>query len=464
MADVSISVLSVDLPHDYFVWVGDYQKFDWHPWFEHIDSVKELIDSGRAPQIIVLAAQGEKQDKWLEALRHNELTSQCLILVHHKSALSSFLANGQWCKEFREKYQYFKLKRQQAKLDFTDNASHKLLNYLWCHQGFVLEPQPVPEKPFLYNYPLINAWGISPKDSFSWLNHLQKNNWLEKAELKNRLRLCPSCHSGHLNYIDVCPRCHSIEIEHKSSLHCFNCGHVGAQPSFRKFNSLSCPNCLQSLRHIGVDYDRPIENHVCTSCQTLFVDPVVEAECLHCNVSNKLEDLHVRNVHSFKLSEQGVHFVRHGKSMSSFGLEPGEQMMSAQFCWLVDWQNKLAIRHKLTHVILLVQTLNVPEILNAEGEAKGFARLDALQERLRSLIRVTDACSNDTPDGLFIMLPLTKPGQLKSISKKLSDLEDLQAGSKIKLNVKAIELPAEISGDVGDWLTDQFLQAGSLRL
>lgn len=428
---------------DNFVWIGPCHQHPWHPEFETFNSVEALLEQGRTVELIVLSLQAEEQDKCLRALRKNDSTFLSHILVCHESALSPYLANGLWDAGYDECYQIYQLKKKQIKLDYHDDPRYKLLTYLWCHENTILEPHSVPEKTYLYDYPLLRCFGINPEESFAWLGELQKSQLIEKAELSNRLRFCPSCHSGHLNYIDVCPQCHSIDTELQSSLHCFNCGHVGAQASFRKLNTLSCPNCLQSLRHIGVDYDRPIENQHCNSCQTLFVDAVVEAKCLHCQVSSKLNDLHVRNVYSFKLAITGRTLVRQGRSLSWFALEPGEQMTSAQFYWLLDWQNKLAKRHHQTHSILSIQMLNVDEFLRAEGEAKGFAQLDALQDRLRSVIRVTDACSNYTRDGLLMLLPMTEMSQLNSIYKKLFDLKELQSTSKIEFSVKALTLPAE---------------------
>ncbi|MCK5818845.1 MAG: hypothetical protein KAH18_06250 [Psychromonas sp.] len=34
---------------------------------------------------------------------------------------------------------------------------------------------------------------------------------------------------------------------------------------------LECLYCLQRLCHIGVDYDRPIENQHCNICDTIFI-------------------------------------------------------------------------------------------------------------------------------------------------------------------------------------------------
>ncbi len=442
-----------------FFWIGPYHKQLWHPEFQTVNSVGSLLEFDRAPDIIVLSLQAEEQDNCLRALRKSEFTFLSTILVCHDSSLAPFLANGRWGSEYTEGYQSYKLKKQQVRLEYHSDPSHKLLSYLWCHQDAVLEPLLMPDKPYLYDYPLLRCLGINPDENFAWLSELQKAQLIEKATIITRLRFCPHCRSGHLNYIDVCPQCKSLDTERQSSLHCFNCGHVGAQASFRKLNALSCPNCLQSLRHIGVDYDRPIENHHCNACQSLFVDALVEAKCLHCQQSIKLDDLHVRNVYSFKLAIQGRTLVRQGRSHAWFELAPGEQMTSAQFYWLVDWQNKLAKRHNQTHSIVSIQMLNVDEFLAVEGEAKGFAQLDALQERIRSVIRVTDACSNYTRDGLLMLLPLTALEQVNTIYNKLLNLQELQSATKIDLSVKALALPADIGDNIGEWLTDQLLKA-----
>jgi GGDEF domain-containing protein len=461
MSDVSEKPRTLTLPHPYFVWLGQHTAEPWHPWFDNFHSADEVIAAGKTPELIVIATQAEEQDALLINLRRADLTSHCLILTRHESALSPFLANGLWQNEYKEQYQAYQLRKQQLKLAYHDDTGHKLLAYLWLHDE-TLQPHAVPAKPWLYQYPLLKAWGIKPEDSFSWLSGLKQQSWLDAGKLENRVRFCPCCHSGHLNYIDVCPQCHSIDTEAQSSLHCFSCGHVGAQASFRKLSTLSCPNCLQQLRHIGVDYDRPIENQHCNSCDTLFTDALVQAECLHCHSNSSLNDLQVRNVYSYKLAANGRSLLRQGRNHSVFSLTPGEQMPMAQFYWLIDWQNKLARRHKQTHCILSVQLLNLERFLAAAGEAKGFAQLDALQDRLRNMIRITDACSNYSRDGLLMLLPLTGLAQIKHVYSKLLDIQQKQETPALELSVKAITLPADTGDNIADWLTDELVKATPL--
>ena len=450
--------------HEYCVWIGNYQSADWHPHFEIANSADELIEKGTLPQLIVVSVQAEQQDELLTLLRSHDLTSHCLILVNHESLLSPYLSNGLWREDYHDQYEKYLLKKNQIRLNSQDDVAAKLLCYLWLNDLQYLEPHLEPKKSHLYTYPILNAWGISAEDSFSWLTGVKNNGWIDNRSLVNRVRFCPSCHSGHLNYIDVCPQCHSIDTTHRTSLHCFNCGHIGAQDDFRKVGSLQCPNCIQKLRHIGVDYDRPIENQHCNGCDSMFVDAVVEAECLHCHVYSPLEQLHVRNVYSFELTQEGRRIVRQGKAQSLFNIAPGEQMTSQQFYWLIDWQNKLAKRHKQTHIILSIKMLNIAEVLAAEGEGSGFEQLDALQDRLRNVIRVTDACSNYTQDGLLMLLPMTNLTQLQSVYGKLFEQVEMQSNTKIELSVKSVILPADIGDNVAHWLTDAMIKAPSREL
>ncbi len=441
--------------------LGQLNTAPWQPSMTPFASPDQLLKENKVPDLIVLAASAPEQDDWLVALRQAPKTAQCLIFTQTESPLSAHLANGLWQEAYLVQWQTTVQRAAQVKLAFEDETAYKLLSYLWVH-NITLTPQAQPHQPFLYHYPLLSAWGIAPQDSFNWLMGLKQRHWIENEKLHNRLRYCPTCHSGHLNYIDVCPQCQSIDIQTQSSLHCFSCGHVGKQQTFRKQASLSCPNCFQQLRHIGVDYDRPLENQHCNSCDLLFTDALVHAECLDCKSHSDVNDLHVQSVHSFKLAVAGRNLVRQGRTASIFHLAPGEQMPLSQFYWLIDWQNKLAKRHKQTHTILSVQLLNLPSFLARMGEAKGLAQLDALQERLRNVLRTTDACSNYSQDGLLLFLPLTDQEHITPVLKKLVELKQKQEDLTLEIAIKTVTIPADIGDNVADWLTDALVQARPL--
>ena len=55
--------------------------------------------------------------------------------------------------------------------------------------------------------------------------------------------------------------------------------------------TIVCPKCHTHLRHIGSDYDRPIENYRCQSCSQSFVEGDVQVRCAMCENEMKPGDL-----------------------------------------------------------------------------------------------------------------------------------------------------------------------------
>ena len=443
-------------------WIGEFEMLDWYPNFTLFDNVEILADTVIKENFIVIAADEKEQDEILIKLRSHDATTLSLIFVCQKSPLSDYLANGLWQENYQSQVEQFLLKRSQINLSSVDEISHKLLCYLWLH-SCELKARSVPFEKHLYDYPLLTIWGIKIQDSFSWLTSLKRKGWLNSDKLLNRVRFCANCSSGHLNYVDSCPQCSSIDIEAQSSLHCFNCGHIDKKDNFKKLTALSCPNCQQDLRHIGVDYDRPIENQHCNHCDRLFVDANVQAECLHCFHINQIDDLHIRNIYSYQLADAGRNLVRIGISQLLFELSPGESMTSSQISWLIQWQNKLAIRHQQSHLIVLIEVLNFDLVIKQAGEVDAFVQLDALKERLKSVIRETDISSHLSQSHLLLFLPNTHIEKIKPVYLKLKEKNALQSGVQIEIQIKAVSLPDENMGDDAvEWLIDKLTAVSAL--
>lgn len=121
----------------------------------------------------------------------------------------------------------------------------------------------------------------------------------------DRQRECAYCRSAHLSFIDICPNCQSIDIKLQASLHCFTCGCVDVQDKFMHSGTLVCPKCHKHLRHIGSDYDRPIENYRCQSCSHSFIEGDVQVRCAMCEKEMKPGELILNEVHSWRLSDKG---------------------------------------------------------------------------------------------------------------------------------------------------------------
>ena len=301
----------------------------------------------------------------------------------------------------------------------------RVLAWLWLHPHGAIHAVRDAGVAQHYHYPLLEALedDESP-NAFAWLQLMTQQGWLEEGELVDRVRLCVGCGSGRLNYVDVCPECQTLEIARQPSLHCFTCGHVGAQEHFLKDGLLLCPNCLSRLRHIGSDYDRPLENYRCRSCQAFFVDAAVEARCLDCGERHAPDKLRVREVRHFRLAEAGRLRCRQGFNTSpadndQFGrLNP---MSRRSFHELLEWQLQLVRRHKRPPFALLgVRFVNLLEALERLGEMRGHALIDGLVERLQEAVRETDRCCRLSEEVLWLLMPHTDAAGLEVVKKRLA--------------------------------------------
>ncbi|NTV11705.1 MAG: hypothetical protein HGA47_13175, partial [Zoogloea sp.] len=308
-------------------------------------------------------------------------------------------------------------------------SEERLLAFLYLRDDALLVPVLDPAHRLLYRYPLAEAVAGSSAETHDWLVGLVRRQLLEAQELVNRVRHCTACASAHLLFVDVCPQCNSIQIARAELLHCFTCGHVAEEADFISENGMRCPNCHTGLRHIGVDYDRPLARYRCAVCHHLFVDASVVARCLHCGLQSDPDSLDVRDVSVLRLSSRGRAALRAGAIAESFAaLETANYVVPAYFQHMLGWMLLIAKRHKeFSFGLVRVEFLNVPDILEAIGAMRTFMLLDEFARRLREILRASDVSTRTAEDHLLLLLPFTPPeGVVKKINDFLHHAADIQ--------------------------------------
>ena len=322
----------------------------------------------------------------------------------------------------------------------------RVLAWLWLRDDGRIYALRDPQVPQYYRYPLLDALADNePVNSFVWLGLMVQQDWLEEGVLVDRVRLCSDCGSGRLNYIDVCAECQAMDISRQPSLHCFTCGHVGPQESFLKDGVLLCPNCLNRLRHIGSDYDRPMENYRCRSCQAFFVDAEVQARCLDCGLSHTPDKLRVREVRDFRLAEAGRFRCRQefsDRSAQHFGRL--NLLGGKDFYDLLTWQIQLVRRYPEPSFSLIgLRFVNLAGTLSSLGEQRGHAFIDSVADRLKETVRETDRCSRSTEEFFWIMLPHTHGKGLETVKQRLGKVAELFSAPEISdVSMRLISITA----------------------
>jgi GGDEF domain-containing protein len=302
------------------------------------------------------------------------------------------------------------------------NREQALMFYLWVRDPGVLSPSISLSKLRHYNYPMLLALDPSGQGDLTWLKYLERSGQIEPRSLKDRIRLCTACQCSHLNFVDLCPSCGHLDIALEASLHCFTCGHVAPEHVFVKQDGLVCPNCHTRLRHIGSDYDRPLENQSCRNCRHSFAEARVEAQCLACGHRHEPDDLDVLNVHDYQLGYGARHAIANGNLDANRPvLELPAILPMPYLTHVLEIFRRLARRHGGSqHFTLIYLQLADWELARARmGEARLIRLSIALTERLKGLIRNSDLVGQADNNDFWLFFPSTSGHGARAILAKL---------------------------------------------
>jgi hypothetical protein len=285
----------------------------------------------------------------------------------------------------------------------------RLLAFLYCRPEELLAPIEDWQHRAIYTYPLAEAMADEGRRAGAWLKQLVERRYLEPERLVGRVRHCPACEACHHNYVDICPHCTSMAIESKPFLHCFTCGHVAPEEAFIKEGLLACPHCRARLRHIGADYDRPMDNYLCRDCGQSCVEPHVVAQCLGCGTRNEPDKLIPEDIHALRLSERGRAAARTGSLEDIYALLDNlNYVRTPYFESLVDWLHGLCRRYNEELFSLLgIRLKNIETLTDRLGRHRTAELIDAFAVRLRESIRLTDLTTRSSKRNLWILLPKT---------------------------------------------------------
>lgn len=321
----------------------------------------------------------------------------------------------------------------------TSDPEDRLLQWLFLHEGAQIEPIFDSHSEVSYRYPLAELIGDEDHKTYFWLASMAKRNLLREGELVNRIRLCSQCDTHHINMIDQCPACQHIDIIETNFIHCFNCGHVDDEKSFRKDQSMRCQKCTNILRHIGSDYDRAMSQYKCNQCQHIFAEPKVIAECLACQAETEPQHLTMRKVLKFELSQEGRIAVRTGRTVDLFAiLDDARFISSTHLNSLISWYHHLSLRHEefSAHIVVLTIT-NVVELMQETGRYTIVTTIEEFVQRLREKLRTTDLAARLSDHAMAMFLPQMKPEFISIIDQRIEELrKDVQLGTGKQLDIR----------------------------
>lgn len=411
---------------------------DWSQW------------NAEQQPVLLLNLPAEEQDRVLQAVRRDPSRYLQPVFCVAKSPLAPMLADGllpQLDERVPDMLERLALLTPREHPDELE----KLARYSWPRAHFRLLPRWQAGCRQGYGYPLLDC--LLGSEAEASLPQLVAERLLQNEQLVDRVRLCNGCHSAHLNFVDVCPECSHIAIQAKPAVHCFTCGHVDDQDVFMKQGMLRCPKCVTTLRHIGVDYDRPLEKYRCLSCHARFMEAVVQARCHECGQVHKPDDLMVSPIYEYRIGKLARHIAREGTQQLHLPLAWGTPMAMDHFPWLLQWNNSLLQRHGGSHTLLAIRVEHLADLRAELGLLKTQQRLAALLTRLQALFRDTDVVCQYADDQLLLLLPYTDEDDWHILQGRIQALNHIEGLDSLRLDVKVQPLPMTLGEETGQWLS-----------
>lgn len=325
-----------------------------------------------------------------------------------------------------------------------------LLRYMFCREEFVLTGYFNYQSSTGFDYPLLKVLFQQNQieDSWQFLQCMVSRDLLKHKRIVDEIQVCPHCKGGLLNFKNCCPNCQSIDITPQQFVHCFACGNIGPISTFLKHDQLICDRCNSKLRHIGIDYDKPLEDKLCNQCGFYFFEPEVMTICMVCLTLTRPNDLHTRKIYEYSLARRGEQLVKGLEQTIFQNLDQFFKIIDIQsFVLLLNWQIKLSKRYE-EHIFSLVvlKVMNLEELIDYHGILNAEKILGQFFERLCSVFRDSDLATRDGSSLLFF-LPMTPGERERLIFAKVKEFTDKQFSNTDEMPLK-IQLGSMTSSEI----------------
>lgn len=428
-------------------------------------SYDEFVESGIDPIGFILECDSDTNGlSILKKLRKSLKTFLHPIFLHSLSGEELEILSDGTVVSLRDAFEKAETRHQNAvelkheQVEYAESTMLRVLAFLYLRIDRIVKPFQQWSNPYLYSYPLIDILSSGNQDALEVLSNLKKHRFVRTVDLIDRVHHCPRCNYSHFNFVEVCPSCRSFNIEQKPFLHCFACGTVAPQERFLQGNGMICPQCNAQLRHIGAEYDRPLENYNCNDCGHFFQEPDVMAHCQNCRKKNDPDELVPRPVYSYQLTERGQYAVRTGELEGVYTLlDELQNINPVHFSYTVDWLLKICARHsEELFSVIGIRIDNIPQVHKKIGRYRLVELVDSYISRIRETIRSTDLTTHTSNDVIWILLPKTNTPNCEIVLGRILDLESLtQQDEGIHLEFKSVSFTAPddmVQGEPGEQL------------
>ncbi|AIT09257.1 hypothetical protein LO80_04255 [Candidatus Francisella endociliophora] len=329
----------------------------------------------------------------------------------------------------------------------ADNISRdwqaRLLIYLYTRRSIRhLKPCKNKIKKSFFSYPVIDVFSQDANfDYYEWIKELKDRDILKFKKFVKSFFCCSNCSSAKALFSEICPECKSEDVLLEDFLHCYTCGNISPEAQFiSTSDELICSQCKSKLKHIGVDYDRPLESYSCMSCDSIFIEPEVITECIDCNTITLTEKMKKQKVNEYSLTNKAQRYIRMNLLEYSMSVFDEINYVVPEFFYnLIEWAYSMQDRDKAYEFSLIY--INVFDYVN-------ITDISTLSKSLKNALRKTDMLTRcEKNQCIWVWLPNTTLEGAKIVADKLKHIH-MSEGDNLK---DAIEIKTFYSTDIEDF-------------
>ncbi len=287
-----------------------------------------------------------------------------------------------------------------------------------------IEPVANQQEHQGHYYPLIAQHFGLHLSAQDVLDHMTGLGLLHK-KLFNRMRVCNVCDAYNLAFREVCPTCKSLDFTNKSLIKHLACGHNGPSTTFRNGSELICPACSTQLFEPGVDFIEPEDVFHCSNCDSLFDDPNIEVQCLHCHHScapSETNELFVYSYDILPIAHDAVHSQNLVGLQLDTILRNQDTGIYSQSYFLHEIKREYArFQRYHTPVSMIYVRINNLEQIKAQYPEHANMYVRNIFVAITSFLRTLDITAIWNRETLAVLLPATDLLGAQAVEQRMRD-------------------------------------------
>lgn len=246
----------------------------------------------------------------------------------------------------------------------------------------------------------------------------------------DRIYCCPQCRSGHLSVREECHSCMSPNIHEELVVHHFECACEAPESDFRSGAGFECPKCARTLRHIGLDYDKPGSITRCSSCGAITDKPNVGFKCIDCGAHSVPDQVHARTWYAYNMTSAGVRRILREEEASA-----APEPQSDRFRILLEYAQQEEREFASVYQVVRITFAN-RAMVEAQSMRLWEQSMLLMRDVLHSALREVDAVREER-DGFLILMPRTDAAgarrAMTQIASRMSSVLKIDPGLDYEL-------------------------------